>query len=172
MHISWGMSDDVTSFSPLITHGQNPFPKSDTLFRWAMSPTPHLRVNLWAFLLLLGFLFLILWCVGQRSAVDAFMRKCVVTPTESITPAACLPSAWLLCHPVCPVPPVRADPAQAGAEQGWCVGWGVGCRSWRLWQDFSISEMSPGEVSFWMKSCPFGGCWTASLFSRKIFIEV
>ena len=101
---------------------------------------------------------------------DAFRRKCVVTSTESIMPAACLPSAWLLCHPLCPMPPVRADPAQAGAEWGWCVGWGVGCRSWRLWQDFSISEISPGEVRFWMKRCPFGGC--QSFFKKNFYWSI
>ena len=115
---------------------------------------------------------LICWSEVDDLCFMTFIRKCVVTSKESITPAVCLPSAWLLGHPVCPMPPVRADPAQAGAEGCWHEGWRVGCRSWRLWQDVSISEMSPGEVRFWMKRCPFGGCWSGSLFSRKIFIEV
>ena len=153
----------------LITHGQNPFPKSDMPFRWAMSPTPHLRVSLWAFLLLLGFLFLILWCVGQRSAVWCFQEE-VCCDFYGEHHASSLPALRLAS--------VSSFVSHASRESRPCTGWsrvglvcGLGCgmselktltRLFHFWDKSRGSEVLDEKMPLW---------WLPIFFQEKFLLK-
>ena len=98
---------------------------------------------------------LICWSEVDHLCFMTFIRKCVVTSKESIRPAVCLPSAWLLGHPVC-----HASRA-SGPCTGWSRGvlaWGLACGMWELktltrrfhfWDESRRSEVLDEEMPLW-----------------------